>query len=159
MHRVIRDHLEEVLQESQIEDCDSRVVSHIRECEECRGEVEAMRAQARMLQALRADAEPRPGFYSRVIDRIERQGAASVWSVFSESPFGRRIATASLALALLAGIFLYTSDKTSSQTAQVPVVQFISGQAPDDEPGVVLTDPGLPDRDAVLVNLVSYREQ
>jgi len=159
MHRMIRDHLEEVLREPKIEESDSQVVSHMRVCEECGAEVEAMRAQARMLRALRAEAEPRPGFYARVIDRIEKQGATSIWNAFSDSPFGRRIAAASLALMLLAGIFLYTSDK-AEQTAQAPNVQFISGELPgEDQPGLVLTQSGAPDRDAVLVNLVTYREQ
>jgi len=123
-----------------------------------------MRSQARLLRALRADSEPRPGFYARVVDRIEKQGATSIWSILSESPFGRRIATASLALVVLGGIFLYTSDKSSEQTVQAPVVQLIAGDIAgdipgDEQPGPVLTQPGLPDRDAVLVNLVTYREQ
>lgn len=160
MHRVIRDHLEEVLAGSRKE-CDPGAVSHIDECEECRGEVEAMRAQARLLRELRAAAEPRPGFYARVMERIETQGAAaSIWSVFSDSPFGRSIAVASMALMLLASIFLYTSAAMSEQTAANPTVQFISGELPDEgQSGQVLTQSGVPDRDAVLVNLVTYREQ
>ncbi|HUA86105.1 MAG TPA: hypothetical protein VMB85_19750 [Bryobacteraceae bacterium] len=158
MHRVIRDHLEEVLADAQ--QCDPRAVSHINECEQCRGEVQAMRAQARLLRELRTNAEPRAGFYARVMERIEAQGAASIWNVFSESPFGRRIAAASMALLLLAGIFLYTSSSAPDATAASPTVQFISGQLPDeDQSQQVLTAPGAPDRDAVLVNLVTYQEQ
>lgn len=159
MHRVIRDHLEQILSEPQ-SDCDSQVVSHIEACGECRAEIEAMKAQARVLRNLRAAAEPRPGFYARVMERIEKQGPASIWNVFSESPFGRRIAVASLALALLAGAFLYTSDVPADQSAAAPTVQFISGQLPDeDQSQQVLATQGAPDRDAVLVNLVTYREQ
>lgn len=158
MHRVIRDHLEEVLAETQ--QCEPRAVSHISQCEQCRSEVEGMRAQARLLRELRANAEPRAGFYARVMERIETQGAASIWNVFSDSPFGRRIAAASMALLLLAGIFLYTSSIAPDQTATNPTVQFISGQLPDeDQSQQVLTSPGAPDRDAVLVNLVTYQEQ
>jgi anti-sigma-K factor RskA len=159
MHRVIRDHLEEVLAE-QNKECNPRDVSHINDCEECRSEVEAMRAHARLLRDLRAEAEPCPGFYARVMERIETQGAASIWSVFSDSPFGRRIAVVSMALVVLAGLFLYTAESAPEQTASNPTVQFMSGQLPDeDQSGQVLSQSGVPDRDSVLVNLVTYREQ
>lgn len=159
MHRVIRDHLEEILAESQTE-CDPRALSHINHCQECRAEVEAMRTQSRMLRELRGSAEPRPGFYARVMERIETHGAASIWSVFSESPFGRRLAAASMALVVLTGIYLYTSAFVPEQTATNPTVQFISGQLPgEDQSDQVLRPAGAPNRDAVLVNLVTYREQ
>jgi predicted anti-sigma-YlaC factor YlaD len=159
MHRVIRDHLEQILSEPQSE-CDPQVVFHVKVCGECRTELEVMRSQARLLRQMRAAAEPRPGFYARVMERIEVEGPASIWNVFSESPFGRRIAVASLALALLSGVFLYTSDAPPPQSASTPTVQFISGQLPDeDQSQQVLASPGAPDRDAVLVNLVTYREQ
>jgi len=158
MHRVIRDHLEEVLAESGVKQHDSEALSHLNDCEECQGEVRALQEQARLLRELRAQAEPRPGFYARVMERIETQGAASIWSVFSESPFGRHIAVASMALALLAGIFLFTSEP--SQTTANATVPFISGTLPgEDQAGLVLTPSGRPDRDTVLVNLVTYREQ
>ncbi len=152
MHRVIRDHLEQILAESQGEG-DPQATSHLSQCAECRAEVEAMRAQSRMLRQLRTAAEPRPGFYARVMERIEAQGAVSIWTVFSNSPFARRIAAVSMALVLLAGIFLYTSANAPRQTAENPTVVFISGQLPEQD------QPGAPDRDAVLVNLVTYREQ
>src|SRR5439155_13666164 len=57
------------------------------------------------------EVEPRPGFYARVMERIEAQGA-SIWDLFFESAFGKRIAVASLALALLLGIFLVTQERS-----------------------------------------------
>ena len=156
MHRVIRDNLEQVLGKSHIEECGSQVASHLHECQECRGEVDAMLAHARLLQELRADAEPRPGFYARVMERIEKQTPASIWNILSESPFGQRIAVASLALALLAGVFLYTADRAPEQSAANPTLQFMPGE---DQSAQVLTKSGLPDRDTVFVNLVTYREQ
>jgi predicted anti-sigma-YlaC factor YlaD len=157
MHRVIQDHLEQVLAESQVQECDS----HLRQCEECRIEVETMREQARLLRALKTDAEPRPGFYARVLERIEAQRPISIWNVFSDSPFGRRIAMASMALALLAGVYLVTSEQMGEQNlASAPTVQFLSDQLPGEgQAAVVARKSGLPDRDAVLVNLVTYREQ
>lgn len=156
MHRMIRDHLEQVLADSHASESDSPVAAHIQECEECRGELEAMLEQARLLRELRAEAEPRPGFYARVMERIERQGPGSIWSVFSESAFGRRIAVASMALALLAGVYLYTSEQSASN----PTVEFVAGALPgEDQPALVMAPSGVPDRDTVLVNLVTYREQ
>ncbi|HLH40627.1 MAG TPA: hypothetical protein VKX39_15860 [Bryobacteraceae bacterium] len=154
MHRVIRDHLEGILAELQVEG-DPQAISHLIQCPECRAEVEGMRAQAHMLREMRASAEPRPGFYARVMERIEAQGAVSIWTVFSDSPFARRIAAVSMALVLLAGIFLYTSANAPRQTAENPTVLFISGQLPEQDQ----FQQGAPDRDTVLVNLVTYREQ
>jgi len=152
---VIRDRLEEVLAEAP----GNGPKQHLEDCEECRGEVSAMREQARLLRGLRtaAEVEPRAGFYARVMERIEAQGATSIWSVFSESPFGRRIAVASMALALAIGLYMFSSEQPA--TVNQPV-EFVSGALPgEDQPGLDLTQPGAPDRAAVLVNLVTYQEQ
>jgi hypothetical protein len=157
MHRLIRDHLEEVLAESPSQGgSDARQArEHLKECAECAAELAAMREQAALLRELRSpeESEVQAGFYARVMERIEAQGAASIWNLFFESPFGRRIAVASMALALLLGVYLVTSEQSGGQQ-----VQLIAGE---DQPGLVLTGAaaGTPDRDAVLVNLVTYREQ
>ena len=170
MHRLIQDHLEEVLAGKRFGP-DHPAGKHLQQCGECRDEVAAMQEHAGLLREWRvpAEAEPRPGFYARVIDRIETQGAGSVWGLFFESAFSRRIAFASLALALLMGVYLVSTEQTEEQEFQVagdvdPVlmVSDLPGQLPPaipayDPRGVMLT--GLPDQDAVLVNLVTYREQ
>src|SRR5712691_7354626 len=157
MHRLIRDHLEEILADSERT---ARVGEHLGDCEECRSEVAAMRKQAALLQSWRApaaEAEPRAGFYARVIERIEAQGPASIWNLFFESAFGRRIAVASMALALLLGVYLVTSEQSAEQAAvTAPATQLLPGE---DGPGQVLAPSGAPDQDSVLVNLVTYREQ
>jgi len=51
MHRIIQDHLEEVLAES---NPNSAASVHLAKCRECREEVSAMRQQASLLRALRA---------------------------------------------------------------------------------------------------------
>jgi len=153
MHGMIRDHLEEVLAGRKPELHEE--LAHLDECAECREEVAAMRKQAELLQSLRADeeAEPRPGFYARVMERIETQGARSIWNLFFESPFGRRVAVASMALAMLLGVYLVTSERSEEQLGGAAQVQSIAGE---DQPGFVV---GAPDRDTVLVNLVTYQEQ
>jgi hypothetical protein len=154
MHRLVRDRLEEVLAEPSLD----ATASHLGECEECRTELAAMHAQAAALRELRSpEVEPRAGFYARVMERIEAQGPGSIWTLFFESPFGRRIAFASMALALLLGIYLVTSEQSSEPfSAAGEPVQLMIGE---DQPGLVLTNQGTPDRDSVLMNLATYQEQ
>lgn len=167
MHRRMRDKLEEVLSGAP----GASREQHLGECGECSEEILAMREQAEMLRSLRppADIEPRAGFYARVLERIENQGTASIWSLFFESAFGRRIAIASVTLALCLGVYMVTSERSedaspvAAHVVTVPDVMPADGGIPgprvpgEDQPGVVLA--GTPDRDAVLVNLVTYREQ
>jgi hypothetical protein len=161
MHREIRDHIENVLAGSQPE--------HLAGCEECRSEVQGMQEQTALLRELRApegfEAEPRAGFYARVMERIEADGPISIWNLFIESAFGRRIAVASMALAILLGVYLVTSERS----AEDPM---IAGQAAqqqlivvgEDGPARVITQmdqsaAGQSSQDAVLADLVTYQEQ
>jgi hypothetical protein len=157
MHRLVQDHLEEVLAETILQ---SPASVHLTECAECREEVSAMRLHASMLRALRAPAAannvdvdslvPRPGFYARVLERIEAQRPISIWQLFSDSAFGRRIAIASMAVALLFSVYLVSSEHYAQ-----PVTVVVD----ENQPGMTLSKAGLPDKDTVLVNLVTYREQ
>lgn len=155
MHRVIEDHLEEVLSESP-GDQNSPAAAHLAECEACSEEVAEMRLQASMLRALRVpkglDENPRPGFYARVMERIEAQHPASVWQLFFDSALARRIAIASMALVVLFSVYLVSSERYTDQPRATIV---FSG----DDQGMTLSKSGWPDRDTVLVNLVTYREQ
>jgi len=171
MHREIRDQIEDVLAE------DVRAASqreHLSHCEECRSEVRGMREQTALIRELRAPegfaAEPRAGFYARVMERIEADGPISIWNLFIESAFGRRIAVASMALALLVGVYLVTSER-SAEDPMLAVQQPLAGQmeqqlivAGEDGPARVITQvgqssAGQSSEDAVLADLVSYQEQ
>jgi predicted anti-sigma-YlaC factor YlaD len=153
MHRLIQDHLEEVLAESNGEVLQNNPAArHLTECEECREEVSALQEQASMLRTLRANDEtlaPRPGFYARVMERIEAQRPIDIWQLFFDSTFGRRIAMASMALAVLFSLYLVSSERLAQ-----PVTITV-----EDHQGVTLSQAGLPDKDTVLVDLVTYREQ
>jgi predicted anti-sigma-YlaC factor YlaD len=142
MHRVIQDRLEEVLADSNLT---SPAAAHLTECGECRDEVSAMRQHASMLRALRAPQadDPRPGFYARVMERIEAQRPVSIWQLF-DSAFGRRIAIASMALAVFFSVYLVSSERLAEQPQPA---------------SVRIAQAGLPDNDTVLVSLVTYREQ
>lgn len=177
MHREIRNRIEDVLaaKGDSGNAASGRVVSgHLGQCAECREALSGMREQAAWLRELRApenlDLEPRPGFYARVLQRIEAEGPVSIWYLFIESAFGRRIAIASLALALLAGVYVVTAERAeqerilNAQAAPIaaPGPVFVIGE---DAPGRVITqmgqsvDSGQSSADAVLANLVSYRDQ
>lgn len=163
MHRLIQDHLEEVLAEPGIDPASeptSPVAIHLAECAECREAVSAMRRHASMLRAFRApettddSLAPRPGFYARVMERIDAQRPIDIWQLFFDSAFGRRIAVGSVAFALIFSVYLVSSERFAEQ----PVTIGLAAQD-EDLPGMTLSRAGLPDKDAVLVNLVTYRAQ
>jgi hypothetical protein len=127
MHPEIREHLEDILAGSPKSDApvqmahhptpNQRVRQHLDQCAECRDEVAQMQIQAAMLAGFHGpELEPRPGFYARVIERIGAQGPVSIWNLFIESTFGRRIAVAALSLAVLLGAVLYTVERGDSDT-------------------------------------------
>ena len=162
MHREIRDHIENVLAGSEPE--------HLARCEECRSEVQGMQEHTALLRELRAPedflAEPRAGFYARVMERIEAEGPISIWNVFIESAFGRRIAVASMALAILLGVYVVTSERSAeepmvaAQQVQLQPLVVVG----EDGPARIITQmdqspAGQSSEDAVLADLVSYREQ
>ncbi len=69
-----------------------------------------LEAHSQLLRSLKTPqgAEPRAGFYARVMERIEAQQPFSIWSVFLDRKFGFRLAVASGVLAALLGIYLVT---------------------------------------------------
>jgi len=170
MHREIRDHIEDVLRGG---DTLKHAREHLAQCDECRTEVQDMREQTELIRELRAPedfaADLRPNFYARVMERIEAEGPISIWNLFIESAFGRRIAVASLALALLIGVYVVTSERSAEdattvalQSPQLSTEQTIV--AGEDAPAreISRVDESQTDessQDAVLANLVTYREQ
>lgn len=136
-----------------------------------------------LLLALKAPADiaPRPGFYGRVMERVEVQQRGSIWSVFLEPVFSRRLAFASLAMMLLMGFALLSDNGPEPEFGEMaleadnpPIVLMgEDGAAPvvGVEPGamarhgvaalhraqpvsLMATDEG---RDLVLADLVSYQ--
>lgn len=155
MHELITDRLEEILSGSISGEDESRLREHLDCCEQCRNAVALMREQAQMLRSWQApqEIEPPPGFYARVMGRIEAQARSSVWYLFVESHFARRIAFASLLLAILMGTYLVGTEPAVLTADRSDVVVNEDGPAP------VLAREISRDRDAVLVNLATYQEQ
>ena len=112
-----------------------------------------------LLAELKAPEEvsPRPGFYARVMDRIEGQRNKSIWGFFLEPWFGRRLAMASGVLMLLLGAAIFVPgsefDEGLAAKGQVEIVVNEALVAP-----FLATDSPEHDHDAVLVNLVTYQE-
>ncbi len=129
---------------------------HLASCPECRDQVEAMRLHQSMLRELSApeSLDPAPGFYARVLERIEAQAAASsFWSIFLEPSFGRRLLYASLVLLMVLGTAVWNTPSGPSMDATNPVHIMASA----DLPAATGEDPGR-DRAVVLTNLVSHSE-
>lgn len=125
-----------------------------------------------LLRELRCseDIAPRPGFYAKVMDRIETQQKSSIWSIFLEPVFSKRLAFASMAMIVLLGVALFNAapqeDEELFATGIEPGVYFSEDQpapalggridALNAEP--VATMNAEQGRNVVLVDLVSYQE-
>ena len=135
---------------------DAAVESHLAACELCRRQLDAMRAQAAVIQSLRSagDAELRPGFYGRLMDRIESERRPSFWGAFLEPGFARRIVFASLIFLVLFGGYLVSSEQILPPQGSGPEFIMADGAQPAVEMG---SDPQQ-DRDTILVTLTTYQE-
>jgi hypothetical protein len=103
----------------------------------------------RTLRAPEQEIEPRAGFYARVMQRIEERTKDSIWSVFIDSPFGKRLAYTSLAIAALFGSYVVTLEARDGHLGgQNMVAQQLNGDAP-------CFGSQEQQRDAVLVNFAS----
>jgi len=157
MHEPIKGNLEDYLNGCR-EKIPREFHAHIEACEDCANELKLLELHSGMLRALRAaeECEPRAGFYARVMDRIEGERRSSIWSVFLEPHFGRRLAMASAALILLLATYLVTTEPGGVALAPQPAVILTNTSA-----DALLQQDTLEQqqqRDAVLVNLASYHE-
>ncbi len=112
------------------------------------------------------DLEPAPGFYARVLSRIESQAAPpSIWNFFLE-PLGMRLVYASLALAtlLFTATFFDASPVNEPQVDQAQTIPstdspVISGAfLASDSGGIPVVESKNPneDRGAALMQLTTY---
>jgi len=123
--------------------------------EETRHLVREMEASSRIMRVLRApeNASPAPGFYARVMERIEQQREVSIWSAFLDQQFSRRLAYASLALLFLLSASIFWSDSPRTEIAMDPANVMVEtheshvGQDPEQ------------DREAVLVDLANFQSE
>lgn len=121
--------------------------------------LEEFAGQAQMIRdALRVPAElaPAPGFYARVMARVEAENAQpSFWSIFTD-PFGQRLVYASAALLLLMGVAIFTTEQPGAmpEFAETPAQMLV-----DHHPEVHLVGDQSEDRGRVFVTLTSGEYQ
>jgi anti-sigma factor RsiW len=161
MHRPIKERLEDFLRGT----CDRELLrefeAHLEACEPCFQEVQEMRAQALAVRALRGSESmaPAPGFYARVMARIEAQPKPTVWSQLLDPLFGRRLVYATATLLVLFGTYLVSTENAEPLFASSgPEVMLAAPATMDATPIHPASDDPQRQRDATLVNLATYQE-
>ena len=126
---------------------------HLRNCENCRTEVGAMKAQATVFRTFKSPGMMDPGgnFYARVMNRIEVQPKPSVWSLFGDSLFARRLVYASATFLVALGSYMISSHPAGEDAGDTPEVIIAGQQAPQP----VTMDPQR-DREVVLATLATW---
>ncbi|MBL8228626.1 MAG: hypothetical protein JNL98_09115 [Bryobacterales bacterium] len=134
---------------------DPQLLQHLRQCGECNEIVAQFVDVQQTVRSLRLqeEADPAPGFYGRVMDHIESQKSSSIWSVFLEPLFARRLVYASAVLTLLLGIMLFTSPKDEPIIVSSAPEHILA----DEQPSVSLVDADQ-DRNTIFVQLTTYEE-
>ena len=102
---------------------------------------------------LAGPVEPAPGFYARVMNRVETQVRPSVWSLFGDSLFARRLTYASMTFFVLLGTFFVSSGETPV-TVNAPETIIAS-----DEMYQTVGNNPEQDRSTILVQLATYDEE
>jgi predicted anti-sigma-YlaC factor YlaD len=150
MHSVIENGLEDFLAGVSSREESARIEVHLAECSRCREEVKAMREISEMFSSLRsADAPvPAPGFYARVVNRIEREQPVSFWASLFEPVFGKRMALASLLVLATLGTVLVSRETE----------EYAIGPSPEMIMAVEKDAPAAIDRDQMLYTLVSHNQ-
>lgn len=154
MHGLIRDCLEDYLNGAPGRKLPLEVERHLQRCDECREEVSWMQEQSGLLRSLAPSREidPVPGFYARVLNRIEKQQTTSVWSAFLDPMFGRSLSAAAITVVLLVfGFLAYT--RTERQPDIFPGEAMVAN---DSHPPLGIDRDR--DRETVFVTLATYGE-
>ncbi len=158
MHQPVRDSLEEYLRGvggTFRKPLPPDFEKHLEACGECSAELSEFERHTAALSALRTpeDAEPRSGFYARVMQRIDEARATStVWAAFLEPLFAKRLALVSAAVVVLLGTYLVSTERSHLSPLHNSAVVVNSGPVDN----VDSTTPQ--ERDAVLAKLVYYGE-
>lgn len=133
-----------------------RIEAHLSQCDMCREEVAAMEDVSLLLGSLRGGeaVEPVPGFFGRVMERVEerrpaqRTANASLANLFAfDLAVGRRLAFAALLTLAILGSFL-----VSRETGYSPIPSPETIMAQQDQPSF----DSAPGHDAMLLTLTAY---
>ena len=153
MHHPVLDHLETYLQGAR----NLELESHIAACPGCREQVALMKEHTELFLTLSApEASIHPGFYGRVIARIESQAKPGFWSLLLDPTFGRRLVYGSLSLVILMSVYLVATEPSANNFASFSPEMILSQPRPPARQPIG-TDPQR-DRDTELVNLTTFSE-
>ena len=149
MHGAIRDRLEDLLRDRGYQS----VQGHLADCAECSVTLDAMKQQCGILAGLRGpEMEPAAGFYARVLQRIEDGEIASFWAFFVDSTFSRRLAYASLTVALALGSYVISQESRERAAASSAMIAYNPAAQYD----VPVMGDRAEQRDAVLANFAVH---
>lgn len=156
MHILVSENLEGYLS-GHLDAADQQAVeAHLAQCPGCRQEWELLRESAEQIRSLRPqdmDLDPAPGFYARVIDRIDRDREVPFWAMLLDPGFGRRIVFACLMLLALLGAYVAAVEQVDYPSKHRPEAILAGQPAPLPAPRL---GPNLDrNRGAVLATLVS----
>src|ERR1700722_17915210 len=137
MHQSIRKNLDEYLNGS-VSEIPAEFHRHLGECQDCAGDLRRLEAQSQLLRSVGSakDAVPRPGFYARVMERIEAQQRFSIWSLFLDRKFGFRLAVASGMLAALLCGYLVTAEPGGPEAGVAATVTNVGAVGATSESGL-----------------------
>jgi anti-sigma factor RsiW len=156
MHAAVIDSLEEYLSGTLNAADRQRVEAHLKQCEICRDEIAGMEDMSLLLGALRSGeaVEPDPGFYARVMQRVEQDAPArrtaggSLANLFAfDLAIGRRLAFAALLTLAILGSFLVFRETGYAPTPSPETIM-----AQQDSPSF----DSAPGHDAMLLTLTAY---
>ena len=156
MHQLVREHLERYLSNAQDTRVPRALHDHLAGCPECREEVGRIADQALLLRSIRPEDshDPAPGFYARVMDRVESQRTPSIWAVFLQPVFGKRLVFACLFVVALLGSYMVSTEPQGTLSASSPEVLMATDPHPFEVSGANVEQ----NREKVLVALASYEE-
>ncbi len=123
MHRSVEDHIEEFLEGRLSGVARESFESHVAVCRQCHDLAVQMQSHSELLHCLSAPAElePSPGFYARVMRRVDSEARPSFWSLLLDPIFLRRLVYASASLVILMGVFLLATEPVHHELASTPV--------------------------------------
>ena len=152
MHEPLKGRIEDYLDGAHLPD----VEQHLAHCQSCNAEAAEMKKQSELFSLLKATEEivPDAAFYARLMNRIETQAKPSIWNIFGESVFAKRLAYASLTFVVLLGTYFVSSTAYDQPLANSSPEMLMSD---DPQPTEVGIDPQK-DREAILVNLATFQE-
>jgi hypothetical protein len=167
----LEDGLERILEQGKLPAMDSELGQFLSAHPGAKQEVSEMIEISQMIRthlSVSSDEEmaPAPGFYARVMARVEAEAAQQTfWSFFVDPLFGGRLVLASLSLVvlLLAANFLAINPEPEAEMAQSEISAPVDGPvlgavlvSDGDELPVVESSDAEADRGAALVQLTTY---